>query len=1794
MKKLRYISPTTEIIVTDGSSLMANSMGTETIIVDPTQPGDGGVLAPRNDMDVVFDDDYDYEGEEDDWNINNTTNMKSLRKSLWMLVMLLMVATGSHAQGFDLFFSNNVTDVVDLNEETIEDPNNGLVWTKVNRGTVNVYGNYVEVNQIKQMFASTQMKNLEQQKQFWRMRDNSLVCFRINDGSGTTGSYGVEVDDSYGTILNLTASKYFYSNIPLQSKPITFKVWKIGEENDTIKFKYASDDWNDSQLYVFQLDSKRQVTGETYVLEYVLSYADNNGDLQEEKHYLDISSRNFQSFYVPENKALADVFLMSGNPESTPIEDLKKLRINKNRLHTGVTPYNKYYNLTLTPRFELDKHENRELVNFNWIGSGLYERFDTLYVKLKKANGDDVRNAMMNVVQVDNDGHEVTSGAPVKYCGWDEGRKVHKVLTNGNPAYIEILPPANNNSFFPMMLKYRGSTDPLTNIVDEERCSAEAVVVAGNIRTADFAISNQHFYGLHDEKCIMVYRGEDHALCTLEDLDLAGRAVTDVVMFSKDGCQEGKKLLNGAPIDEYGDLVFTFSEAKDKVNATIEKPELVAYDTETGDQLQTFTAKNGGEWISMSQFTRNYYEVAYDITGIEEEKVCRMVLRTADKTYDKLPYIQRFVFSRDDAEDDSEGSIDELIDNSTEDDPTKNLTDKNADFNAEWAMPTNFKWESPIKGLAISSSFYFNLSKKVINFKISADYRKNSKDTDDQGNPDGSNVSKMRQDIKQYYDWDKIRDYSPFNSADLRDYEVMKTNGERGISGGVVSDAGQQKLDNWVFAEYDDIFSLPVPGFSVSGGLKCAGMITKLGKWKGTPSETNMRMPVFTDFSAYFKLSYGAFVSNALERLGRKMLGKPGETLAKYGSFISMNAVAEASFELDISYKNFTAKEMGYIDGAHALMISATGKLRGGISAEVHTPPNPVLHVGAGVRAGAKVGLGGAFCTDFHGHNDFGGMLTGLIGVEAYAYVRSIAGTVNAAAEAHFGKRVLLGDQDNHNPFHDDYPYWAKRPNNAKAKRAVLKADNNEEELPSVVFGNEIVSGLNSTANPHYLDEFNVVYNDPANGSDINDDRVAMLNTANKVTTSLSTDGMKAGNHMRSKRGDHEIVVFEEMTRTVEASELETENRVEKANELGKQQRIVANVRTAGGEWKKTVISDVEGLTEAKPIVTMQDDGQAACVWLRGDIKRNEEDKNDDDDFLNTYLNGNLVLSVYDGNSWSTPVNLFNVNKDNVAKQYDLIMRNDTVLVGANFTKFFYDDDNRNTQFTYASVPISTKTPSYTQESLRPLRFFMNRVGENAAIVLLYEKNDTLSDIYVKTLAMNGHDDGRMGNDLGARFCSPRQVKIICDRQAESIDDFAVLWTEMSNTVHGENATTIENNGRARMILNASRVSLQPSVCVTAPLTMGAEKDGLLITDFDGFLDDQHIKVVYSLTDVDNDAAVIMENDRYFTNSFMFDVNYTETALLGSSTLPVSITVANTGTSPISHVTAYINDKIFSINNSSVQPLSIKEFIVNYPINDDFNGYLQTSLTVDYANVFRTKKHLLNNQRSLVSQTSESVKARVGMEDVELRFIGQDVEDGVNTFGVELIDRSVHGLRENNEIHVGLYATSLPSSLLATEAETIVKASDFVEFGGVRKAYAKVQIDGVAETTNALLNMFIVNTEENNDEMYSIVDNARAYDNAHFVYLQPSNDPTDINPVKFNETKSRLNVKITEEEGGVRISGLPTGLDKDGHEYRVRIFNSSGMSIYSRPSETETIFVPLKHNDVYLLSTGENVLKFKF
>jgi hypothetical protein len=229
------------------------------------------------------------------------------------------------------------------------------------------------------MFASTDMKGREQQQQFWKMRDNNLLCFRINDGDNNKGAlFEVRMYyNDYEKYMYLGVSNYFFVNIPHKDDKVTIKVNKKVSKDvaktDTLTFTYQVFDWDNDRLYTFQLDSKRRLADEVYRLEYRYSYADDEGTYQVESRQLALRDSAFQSFYIADNQTLLDVFLMSND---------HKLRLDKSRLHRGVTLDPDYERTVLSTRFTLDKHENRELVNFNWIGSGLYERFDTLYLNI--------------------------------------------------------------------------------------------------------------------------------------------------------------------------------------------------------------------------------------------------------------------------------------------------------------------------------------------------------------------------------------------------------------------------------------------------------------------------------------------------------------------------------------------------------------------------------------------------------------------------------------------------------------------------------------------------------------------------------------------------------------------------------------------------------------------------------------------------------------------------------------------------------------------------------------------------------------------------------------------------------------------------------------------------------------------------------------------------------------------------------------------------------------------------------------------------------------------------------------------------------------------------------------------------------------------------------------------------------------------------------------------------------------------------------------------------------------------
>ena len=647
-----------------------------------------------------------------------------MRKKIYGLILCLMCAVvAARAQSFKLWYANNITDVVDL--DNIEKEGSGLNWREVDSNAQTVAGNLVEVTKLKQMLSSTRMKGLEDKRQFWKMRDHGLLCFRVDDQDGVHHTYEVLVSNGPDTISQ-TVDDFFFVNAPTPQDTVAYDISVRRVDNDeTVRFKYFVYEWGNENLYMFMLDQKRQVTGETYKLEYVTGYMDEDGDLFKTSTTLELQSDRFQSFYVPQGSDLLDVFLVSG--------DDKKLRLDKSKLHTGIDLNDRMNYMEISSTFNLDKHEGREMMNFNWLGTGLYEKYDTLYISLFNDKGKYIKNATIHPERVDHDGNRIND-ASVIYAGYDNKTKQHKVVTMSNPAYIEILA----DDYLPMLYKYPGAFDE-EGIVNPELCQVALTPQKGTV-SSGFNISDQHFLNLHDDRAIIVRNGTDHRLCSIDAVDLNGRVEADTISYMDDLGNTFPKLLNNKVVEHYAQFETSFSIAK---GSSAPDCELIATDIETN--ISTEATEKNTTVVRASEFTSfqyDYYFVRFNLLDvIDKGTTAKVALKVGDKQYAGFPYLRNLDFNREEVEEDAEEKIN---DNYVGDNDGEGAARGFADAGYDLKLPFQFKFS--FKPVSLSTAFVYNIRKNLYSLKINVALNRGDENGEVPG--EDEKYSKARQELK--------------------------------------------------------------------------------------------------------------------------------------------------------------------------------------------------------------------------------------------------------------------------------------------------------------------------------------------------------------------------------------------------------------------------------------------------------------------------------------------------------------------------------------------------------------------------------------------------------------------------------------------------------------------------------------------------------------------------------------------------------------------------------------------------------------------------------------------------------------------------------------------------------------------------------------------------------------------------------------------------------------------------------------------------------------------------------------
>ena len=446
-----------------------------------------------------------------------------LKRISLILVMLWTVTVMQGQIDFKLYMANNIGELESVAK--LKGSNSGLKWKEVTDGMT--VGNRAAMVEVRDMFKSSRQKTRQDQETFWKMRDNNMLCFRINEGKNNS-QYEVRVKSTFDGegCLKRNVSNYFFINTDNHDDSLFINVVRVGTR-DTLHLRYDIFDWGNDRTLVFKLDSRRQKTGLTYQLEYVLKSLDGQ---KKRTHTRSLQGNTFQSIYIPEDSTLGPVYFVSND---------KKIELKERSTLHGVN---------------------------------LSSKLHTLYVEVLGDDGQPIectidettglaKGFAFNIAEVDQNGKYVANGPEMKYVGYNKTMKKHKLLTYGSPCYIEVIAPG----YYPLLYKCPGAFNRKTKVLAKKYTEASVKPVKGTTTTDKPAIANFQLYVLqkiNDE--IITRDGKQYREFRIDNKDLKGKPASGFYMFAEDGCyQVNEKLVNNQPLvgGKYADIAISYSIA---------------------------------------------------------------------------------------------------------------------------------------------------------------------------------------------------------------------------------------------------------------------------------------------------------------------------------------------------------------------------------------------------------------------------------------------------------------------------------------------------------------------------------------------------------------------------------------------------------------------------------------------------------------------------------------------------------------------------------------------------------------------------------------------------------------------------------------------------------------------------------------------------------------------------------------------------------------------------------------------------------------------------------------------------------------------------------------------------------------------------------------------------------------------------------------------------------------------------------------------------------------------------------
>ena len=1633
-------------------------------------------------------------------------------------------------------------------------------------------------------------------KQFFDARDNQYIVLRMDQAKAErlfhvrVKSIASTTDPSLNTSKTFSTRDYIYISPIRGEQQIEIKVWPFGVGEELAKtITFHGHSYGSRGARSVMLDRSRLVEGR-YDLQYVKM--DDETAKTDTVTISNLQPGKLYTFYDYLLTPIVEAWLR--------FDGFKRMKIDVNRWAEDLVTHFDDGNIGVMTGRQMPflKHKWLEAPNPSYLDTRLFAPHDTLWLNVFN-DGMPVKsktNLVINITLLNQDGTPKNND-PVTW-GQKNGRFF--VVNYGEPCVIE----AYMKGFAPKVISCRGAYDPQTGWLFPDEGDTSIFLESTRMPETGLLVSKLSLASLQ----YVEGKRNDYYLANIDSLDLLLQPITAVVDYDEFASRKDKKkYVDGKIYDSLAELSVTFTAKNDKMPG--DRLYLMKDKSAEDNNINVDKLEGDARKLHYPSFDFAYWDAKFSLVNyLDTNKTGRPYLAIDNQEIRKLPILHNLHLD-----------VELLKQNAQNDLNSKTQPDKESEgkgnqfFNGMESFNLSFKFPMAPPPLYIRAGVNIDLAKYqkisvfgAIGIGIDFDFL----------DKDGA-TNKWKEGYNGLGPNNRLGDFDK-NKISLRSTD----------------ENGNVKETKWKdFTAKFDTESKDQDMFTVKAGahLEAFSQFTlPLMLWK-TEERLGARCVDELNINAKAYLNVGARLS--LLDLAKWVAGKAGHG-EEAVNWLQNNNIAKRILKfcdsgIEFNFNTLITAKGGiyYYDDGTAETLFLKNHLLG---ASFHARIDANLRLGLKLDAyllGLEGGIMGAagvylkyaagdrllFDRPFHG-----AAWSYRAGFGLYYRLKLLCWTKHGEkmwGGIDYKPAELIGNKTSSNPFHKDYQNYMASGNKTNAPARV-------ESLP----GEFVAKSVDSDYPIRFLSGGDsIVYK--SESSSPNSRYLRVVSSGAPTIISAYKKGGAADYHSASSN-NFDMVVFEQVTRELSAEEANPsdDQLVDCVIRNADVSKVYYAMKKAGGRWysAKPIDSNSSG-ANTKPRVALDDNGNAAAIWQNGSFSRNPLlPYEEQEDISNLVFNGYLVLSRFNGEEWSEPLDLLRLNRKLKLADYQLTVKNGEVFIAAIEQ---LPDDVIKPVFIHVSADDKVTVTDAPMENNN--KFELRRVGNHnvlAQIVEMGESENHLS-IALNSYDMQGQPDGQLQSSVNAGNNMISNFHLVVDQNAKSLNNLGLMWMQ---TLNSDDSETVN------YVLKAARlVPDGKNMLVGTPILMAEVPEGNPVYDFDGYMTDEKITGCYLVGDADA-GTQINRVTAYFENAFSYSILFdkSENQTISSTAQNDAQTnfivqVNNLGTSTINHCELNVDGVQNPIPLHLVVPpgASCQERVsIPYQSGKTIN----TTLNVTYDDVLGLQQKQL--PRFLARREKRAFARRRGMkysdeyshEDVifeqnvsslypdipqlECYALSQRVdEEGNNFFVVRVKNKSPRKMPEayivviqvGDEAESSRFTTETAKGFIfgwSEETPEIPYDSDPDFWQGIgvfqpRNGYESediiVKIPNVTEVKPLYLRA-VVRTFDEKFNFIPITGGDQGHEYA-VVTLYPSNETTSVkNIYEEGDSQASLHVKVNGSQ--VDVDGAQPG------EF-VRLYFPNGMIMARQkasPDGKATFTMPRVKHGVYLLSNNNETVKFTY